>query len=186
MRDRVGEARAVHVEAEPARLGEIAERGDLVGRVGQAVFGGVGDRQRVRLDLMHVVADPGEHARHRIGRQLRARSVGEQQLGAVEVEARRAAFVVLDMRVAVADHRAVRLAQARRARGNWPRCPTASTARGPSSRTDRRSARRAAGSSGRRHTRCRAHWPRRSRRSPAGRPGRHCRRRSAWRLLRQS
>ena len=64
-RHRIGEAGAVDVEAEAARLGEVAERRGLGGRVDAAIFAGVGDRERGRLDLVDVVADRREQAGHR-------------------------------------------------------------------------------------------------------------------------
>jgi hypothetical protein len=113
MRDRVGETGAVHVQAELARLGQLADRRHFVGRVGEAIFGGVGDRDRVRLDLVDVVADRIDHRADRVGRQLGARAGGGEQLGAVGVEFGRAAFVAIDVRIAVADHAAVRRAERR-------------------------------------------------------------------------
>ena len=56
-RQRIGEARAVHVEAEPALLGQLAERRDFGSAIDQAIFGRVGDRERGGLDLVDVVAD---------------------------------------------------------------------------------------------------------------------------------
>ena len=62
-RQRVGEARAVHVEREPALLRQLAKRRDLRGAVNQAIFGGVGDRDRRGLDLVDVGADRGRTPR---------------------------------------------------------------------------------------------------------------------------
>jgi hypothetical protein len=107
----IGEARAVHVEAEPARAGHFTQRRDLVRRVDQSVFGRIGDRQSRRLHLMHVVADRREQGLHRVRRQLGAFALRQQQLGAVGVEFGRAAFVILDMGVAMADDALMRLAQ---------------------------------------------------------------------------
>ena len=56
---------------------------------------------------MDVVADRVDHALDRLRGQLRAFAIGEHQLGAVGVEAGRAAFVHFDMGFAVADHAAV-------------------------------------------------------------------------------
>ena len=52
--DGVGEARPVHVEAEGAAARLLAERRNLGGAVGEAIFGGVGDRQRLGLGLVDV------------------------------------------------------------------------------------------------------------------------------------
>ena len=65
----------------------------------------------MRLDAVDVVGDRIENGPDRLGRQLRADAVGKEQLGAVGVEFRRAALVVLDVRVAVADDPAVRRAE---------------------------------------------------------------------------
>src|SRR3546814_3714530 len=61
--------------------------------------------------LMDVVAHACECGGDRFGGQLGAGAVREPQLGAVGVEFGRAAFVILDMRVAVADDAAVRRAE---------------------------------------------------------------------------
>src|SRR3546814_10476166 len=60
---------------------------------------------------MDVVAHAIECGGDRFGGQLGAGAVREPQLGAVGVEFGRAAFVILDMRVAVADDAAVRRAE---------------------------------------------------------------------------
>ena len=107
----VGEPCAVHVEAEPALLRQRADRSDFEGKVHAAVFGGVGDRDRVRLDAVDVVGDRVDDCADRVGGQFGPVAVSEEQLGAVGVEFGRAALIVLDVRVAVADDPAVRRAQ---------------------------------------------------------------------------
>ena len=62
----------------------------------------------MRLDLVDVVADRIENGLDGLRAQLRVIALRKQQLGAMEVEPRRAAFVHLDMRLAVAHHAAVR------------------------------------------------------------------------------
>ena len=42
---------------EPALLCQLAERGDFGSAIDQAIFGRVGDRDRRRLNLVHIVAD---------------------------------------------------------------------------------------------------------------------------------
>jgi hypothetical protein len=78
MRDRIGEARTVHMQAEPAFAREMADRGDVIGGVDQPIFGGVGDRDGVRLDLVDVGARRIEQGADRIGGQLRALALGQQ------------------------------------------------------------------------------------------------------------
>src|SRR3546814_18776032 len=63
--------------------------------------------------LMDVVAHACECGGDRFGRQLGAGAVRQPQLGAVGVDFGRAAFVILDMRSAVADDAAVRRAEHR-------------------------------------------------------------------------
>jgi hypothetical protein len=108
---RIGEAGAVHVEGKAALPAQFTECRDFVRRVDQAVFGGVGDRQSPRLGLVDIVAHSGEQRRNGVGRQLGAFPFGEQQLGAMGVEFGCAAFVILDMGIAVADDAAIRRAQ---------------------------------------------------------------------------
>ena len=66
---------------------------------------------------MDIVADRIDHVANRLRGQLRAvaaiASTGEKQLGTMEVEAGRPALVHLDMRLAVADHAAMRRAHRR-------------------------------------------------------------------------
>src|SRR3546814_6902472 len=61
----------------------------------------------MRLHLVDVVSDGRQHGLNRLRRQLRALSLAQQQLGAMGVEFWRAALVILDMGVAMADDAAV-------------------------------------------------------------------------------
>ena len=56
-RQRIGEARAVHVEGEAPLLRQLAERRDLRGPVNEPIFGRVGNRDGGGLDLVDVLAD---------------------------------------------------------------------------------------------------------------------------------
>ena len=167
-------------KARPRSCASAPSARRLVGGVDEAVFGGVGDREGVRLGLVDVVADRGERGGGGLRRQLGADAFGEHQLGAMGVEFGRAAFVVLDVGVAVADDRAVRRAQGGegerigRGAGGDPQ------GRDLGLEQIGEDARRGAGSTRRRHRRCRRDWPRRARPSLRGRRGRHCRRRNAW------
>ena len=98
-------------KARPALLRQLAERGDFGGAIDEAIFGRVGDRDRRRLDLVHVVADAVARGRDRLGRDLGALAVEQDQLRAAGEEAGRARLVDLDMRVAVAEDRPVGRAQ---------------------------------------------------------------------------
>ena len=62
----------------------------------------------MRLNLVDIIADRINHPADRIGGQLRAIPVGEQQLGTMQIETGRTAFIHFDMRLAVADHPAMR------------------------------------------------------------------------------
>ncbi len=70
--DGIGEARAVHVELQPLALRDRADLSDLVGAPGQPIFGRVGDADRRRLDLMHVLPDSRDPRFQRGGVDLRA------------------------------------------------------------------------------------------------------------------
>ena len=56
-RKRIGEPRAVHVEAEAALSRDLAQRSDFGRAIDEPVFGRIGDRERRGLNLVHVVAD---------------------------------------------------------------------------------------------------------------------------------
>jgi hypothetical protein len=99
------------VETEAAALGDLADRGDLGGAVDETIFGGVGDRQRVRLDLVDVGADAVAGGFDCLREQFRALALEQGQLRAVGEESRRAGFINLDMRVAVAQDGAFGRAQ---------------------------------------------------------------------------
>src|SRR3546814_12096269 len=76
----------------------------------------------MRLHLVDVVSDGRQHGLNRLRRQLRALSLAQQQLGAMGVDFWRAALVIPDMGVALADD----------ARVGWPeRRPRPRVARRP-------------------------------------------------------
>ena len=107
-RRRIGKPRAVHVQAKAAVAGKRGNRRDFVRAIGAPILAGLGDRNRVRLHLVHIVADRVDHRANRVRRQLGTLSIGQHQLGPVKKEARRAALVHFDMRLTMADHAAVR------------------------------------------------------------------------------
>ena len=106
--NRVGKAGAIHMQAEPARLADFGQAGDLVGTVDQSIFAGVGDRDGSRLDLMDIVADRRAMRFHGFRRQPGPWPVEQHQLGTAGEETGRARLVLLDMRLAVADHALMR------------------------------------------------------------------------------
>ena len=63
----------------------------------------------MRLNLVHIVADRVDDGADRIGRQLGAIALRQQQLCAVKIEAWRAPFVRFDMGFFVADDSPMRL-----------------------------------------------------------------------------
>ena len=109
--DGIGKPRTVELEPEPACLGELTQRRSLVGRIGQPIFGRVGDRQCRRLDLVNVGPDPRARRRRRLDCQLGARPVDQHQLRAAIIHRRCPGFVGFDMRVAVAQDRPGRRTQ---------------------------------------------------------------------------
>ena len=62
----------------------------------------------MRLDLVNVVANGVDYRAYAIGIELRALALGQQQLGAMEIETRRTAFVHFDMCFFVAHDPAMR------------------------------------------------------------------------------
>ena len=108
MRHRIGKARPVNVQPQPVAFRAGSNRGHLRGLVNPAVFACLGDRDRLRLDLMHILADAGDGSVDCRGGDSGAITIDQDQFGAVSIEPRRAAFVGFDMRLAVADHPAMR------------------------------------------------------------------------------
>ena len=104
---RIGEARAVHVQRQAVRLGDRRDRLDLVEAIDRADLGRLGDRDRDR-------AAGVDECRPRSGRSRASRLSGSMRPSAPSTGAepraageifRRAAFVVDDMRLAVAEGR---------------------------------------------------------------------------------
>ena len=113
-RDRVGEARAVHMHRNPRRMRHLRQPRHLLDGVGGARLGGLGQRQRALLHVVHPGAR-GEAQRvgQRVGRDAGVGAAQQGELGAAGVELRRAALVLLDMGVAVAIDRRPRRAETR-------------------------------------------------------------------------
>ena len=97
------------MQAEAATARQRADCSQFCGRIGTAIFAGLRNADRVRLHLMHAARNRGEHCRNPVRIKFRAPTIGQQQLGSVEKEPRRAAFVAFDMRFAVTHHTAMRL-----------------------------------------------------------------------------
>jgi hypothetical protein len=112
VRHGIGEARPIDVQCQPAGLGERGDGGHFIRGVDPPIFARLGNRDRVGLNLVNVTPDRGQHcldsSRGQLGRIAPIAGAAQNQLGAVGVEPRGAAFVGLDMRFAVADHSAVR------------------------------------------------------------------------------
>ena len=117
MDDGIGEARAVHVEAQTARFGDGTDGSHFGGGITAAIFGGVGDRDCGGLCPVHIIGDGIEPRGQGIGRQFCTRPVGEQQLAATHVKFGRAGFVILDMRVVMTDDAAIGRAHCRQRKG---------------------------------------------------------------------
>ena len=108
MRQRVGEARAVHVQLHAVRFGERRDLGDFLQRVDGAGLGRLRDADHGRLRAVHVAFAEGfQRTRDRLRRQLAVLAFDQHELGAMRVEFHRAAFVHRDMRMVVTDDRAV-------------------------------------------------------------------------------
>ena len=89
-----------------------ADRPHFVGAVNGTDFRGLSQGHHAWLGVMDVLAFEGDLA-DRLGRQFAVFGLGQQQLGAVGEELRRAAFVGFDVGGLRADHAVVALAQRR-------------------------------------------------------------------------
>ena len=90
----------------PRVMRDRRERARFRRRVDRAAFRGLGDGQRARLHAVHVRLEPVEPRREIRGRDLRARAADQRKFRAAREELRRAAFVALDVRFGVRQHRA--------------------------------------------------------------------------------
>ena len=63
----IGESCAIDMQPQAQFARDIPNRGDLVRAIGHAIFGGVGNRNRVGLYLMHVLADGTGNPVDRVG-----------------------------------------------------------------------------------------------------------------------
>src|SRR6185437_2740661 len=95
----------------PAVLRKLAELGNFVSAIDEAIFGCVGDRNHRRLNLVDVVADQFAGFGNDPWRDLRAFPTEQDQFRAAGEEARRPRLVDFDMRVPMAEDRAVGRAQ---------------------------------------------------------------------------
>ena len=101
---RIGEARAVHMDADARGMGDGGEFADLRLRVDRSIFGRLGERQRGGLDLLD---EPARIKRERVA-QGRGGDLAEgarqgDELGAAREKFRCAAFVVAHMRIGTAE-----------------------------------------------------------------------------------
>lgn len=102
MCDRIGKARAVHMQFETSTARNITDCRDFIWPPGETIFGGIGDADRRRLHLMDIGADGGEAGMDGIRRDLGAVTGQQHQLCPAGEESGCAAFVDLDMRFLVA------------------------------------------------------------------------------------
>ncbi len=113
--ERIGETCAVHMRAEPRRVGDVTEFRDLVDPVDRPGLGRLRQRQRAGLGRFD---KPARKARQCLakgcGRDLAAVSGDPDQLRAAGEEFRGAALVVVDMRLLVAEHGLPGLGQRRK------------------------------------------------------------------------
>lgn len=104
--DRVGEAGPVHVDAQTCVLRDAGQIADFVGGVEGAGFGGLGDAEHGGLHAVHV-ADLPHRGRAQLGGVDPGVVAGQRnELGPACEELRCAAFVGVDVTVAVAQHAA--------------------------------------------------------------------------------
>ena len=112
MGDRVRKARAIHMEAQTVRFGDIPQRRDFGRRIDPAIFSGIGDGQGIRLRPMHPARRRCQLCREGIRRNLGPFPVDQGEFGPMGVKFRRAAFIILNMGILMAQHAAIRRAEA--------------------------------------------------------------------------
>ena len=94
------------------RFGKFAQCSHLIRRIDPAIFRGIGDRQRVRLCPMNTARRGRQLLPQRLCRDFGTLALNQRQLGAMSVKFWRATFIILDMRVLMAQHAAIRRAEA--------------------------------------------------------------------------
>ena len=100
----VGEARAVHVGGEASRPGDPGKLGDFVATVDRPGLRRLRERQRAGLNRLHEPArKAGERVLEDCGRRLAALARQADELRAAGEEFRGAAFVVMNVRLLVAE-----------------------------------------------------------------------------------
>jgi hypothetical protein len=113
--ERVGEAGAVHMHADPVLVSNRTELGDFAHAVDRPRFRSLGQRQRARLRRFN---EPARKSPKRLlealGGDLASLPGDPNQLGAAGEELRRAAFIVVDVRFLVTEHRIPGLDQRRK------------------------------------------------------------------------
>ena len=102
---RIGEAGAVHMQGQPGRLGDGGDRIDFVEAVDGAGLGRLRHGDRHRLAAMDAAATGALDFLFQPARvHLARRPIDRGKLGAMREEFRRAAFIRIHMRFAVAEH----------------------------------------------------------------------------------
>ncbi len=103
---RIGEARAIHVQGQPGIAADGADGLDLVQRVDAAGLGGLGDADAGGRHRMHVAGLAVRFMRQLPGVELGGGAIEQRQARAAAVELGRAAFIVGDVAVRMAQHAA--------------------------------------------------------------------------------
>src|SRR5271155_4557889 len=108
MRERIGEARAVHMQLQVIRLCDGGNRGDFAQRIDSAELGRLREADGGRLGMMHdTFLEVLERRLDGAWYQLAVFAFDRYELRAMGEELRRAAFVDRDMCFGVAEDRAV-------------------------------------------------------------------------------
>lgn len=102
----IGEARAVHVDAQTGVVGDGGQAADLLQGVDAAALGGLADAHRGRLHAVYVTGPATRRRGQRVGVDLAVVTRDGDEFGAAGEELRCAAFVVVDMAVGVGQHAA--------------------------------------------------------------------------------
>ena len=169
----VGQPRAVDVQQQPALVGEVRERAQLVRAVARAELRALRDADDARLDGV-LVAEPAELPLDVLGRELRVVRLDGLQLDARQ-RLGRAALVDVDVRLRGADDRLPRPAQRAKAQHVGGAAVEDEVATRPARRSARAAAPRRARSTDRRRRPWRGRrWPRPARRAPRGALPRCC------------
>ena len=121
---RIGEARAVHVQLQPMAMRRGGDGGDLLGRIDGAALGRLGDADGGGLREMHARRRPAGPAPGRASsdRSCRPAPSMRNSLAPAGVELRRVGLLGRDVRRRMAEDRAPRRRAAGQRQARWRRC----------------------------------------------------------------